>query len=451
MEDIIIFIFYITLLLFMSSNLYKNLKYGWNIENFFIFLVILFYIFIPLTMIAYDYLIVEEYIVPDLKINYSDKKYYSFMSFFIVMIFLVFFYIGKTIPVTKEKNIYSIKVRSLRFGILNLKLITIFGYFFSLISLLSLIVYISQFGSLESAIVSSNLVRSGYGEEVFVSTKYVFVKRFIYFSLLSVLIYFFVTKKRNFLHLIFLFIIPLIVTLFSNFFLFSGKQSIIILLLLILFYFSIKNKKPYLNIFVIFLISMIFLLPFLDYIFALKSTYYNKDFNSSFSFMEFLGYFSFPQVSLQFAINNNYEYFLFNDFIYGLKGTILPFSWLEDWKTDTMLYNTEVFYGINYRGIVPPGLFAFAIYSFGIFGIVFIAIISGYLVKKIDMIFRDIILANEDFIIFYAFAINLVYTAVRTGLPKFNFYHSVFLMFIFMIMFSFSIKKQKKDLNSWKI
>jgi hypothetical protein len=442
MEDIIIFTSYVVLLCLMCSKLYLNLKNGWNIEIFFIFLIILFYIFIPITMISYDYLIVEEYVVPDLKINYTDKKYYSFMSLFAVIIFLVFFYIGKSIAVTKEKNLYTIKTRSVKFGFFNFKLITMIGYFFSLLSLLSLLLYISQFGSLENAIVSSNLVRSGYGEEVFVSTKYVFVKRFIYFSLLSVLIYFFIDKRRNILHLTFLFIIPLVVTLLSNIFLFSGKQSIIIILLLILFYFSLKNKKPYLNLFLIFSMSMIFLLPFLDYIFALKSNYYNKDFNNSFSFIEFLGYFSFPQVSLQFSINNNYNYFLFNDFIYGLKGTILPFSWLEDWKTDTMLFNTKLFYGISNRGIVPPGLLAFAFYSFGILGVVFIGIISGYLTKKIDTIFKDIILTNENFIIFYAFAINLVYTAVRTGLPKFNFYHPVFLMFIIMIIFSFSIKKR---------
>jgi hypothetical protein len=88
MTELILFNFYIILMFSLTFKLLKDLKFGWSLETFFLFLIILFYVFIPITMIVYDYLIFKEYIVPDLKVSYSDKKYYSYISFFSVMIFL---------------------------------------------------------------------------------------------------------------------------------------------------------------------------------------------------------------------------------------------------------------------------------------------------------------------------------------------------------------------------
>lgn len=444
MTELILFNFYIILMLTLSFKLLKDLKFGWSLETFFLFLIILFYVFIPITMIVYDYLIFEEYLVPDLKVSYNDKKYYSYISFFSVLIFLTFFYIGKISVSNKSYIIKEIKIKTFSVGGKNISILILLAYFFSFISFISLILYVSQFGSIQNAIAYSNFVRSGHGDDVFVSTKYVFVKRFIYFSLLSILIYFFINNKKiiNFFTLL---LVPLIVTIFSQIFLFSGKQGILTLLIIIIFFYSVKNKKPYLNILIIFALSLSIILPLLDYLFLLKTNYYDKEFSNNFEFITFLGYFSFPQVSLQFAINNNYEYLGITDFIYGLKGTILPFSSFEDWKTDSMLLNTKYFYGNDNRPIVPPGIIAFSFYSFGIIGVVIVGFISGILIKKIDIIFKNILIHNNQFAIFYAFAISLVFTAVRTGLPKFNFYHSLVITFILTLVISFTIIKKVKS------
>lgn len=445
MQEFILLTSYTFLFFALIYKLIRDLKNGWTIETFFISLILLFYVFIPITIIIYNHLIFQDYIVPDLKISYNYKNYYSYMSFFTVIIFIASFYIGKVSATDKKNNTYTLKKRRVLFSKVNIDVIIFIAYFLSILSFFSLIIYVYQFGGIKQAISYSYLVRSGYGEEVFITTKYVFVKRFIYFSLLSLLIYFFIENKKNIFNIIFLLIIPLTVTLFSKIFLFSGKQGILALLLIILFYFSVKYKKPYFKILLIFLISLIILLPLLDFIFVMNADYYKgEEFKNKFDFITFLGYFSFPQVSLHFAINNTYDYFGINDFIYGLRGNIVPKSWLTDFSQDTMLFNTQYFYGFSNRGIVPPGIIAFAFYSLGIIGVFIVGFISGFIIKKLDTIFQKITMQYSNFGIFYAFSISLVFTAVRTGIPVFNFYNTLFIIFILTLLTSFSIKKSTK-------
>lgn len=438
----LLFLFYTITFFILTIYLARNLKNGWTIQFYFISLLVLFYVIIPISNIIYDFILVEKFIIPDLTKSVINMRYYSYTSFFIFIIFIFCVFIGIKLASKKQYEIIHIEERNINFNNkFKFHIIQLLGIFLALFSLLSMLLYVSQFGGFSNAILQASSVRSGYVEEVAISTKFIFVKRFIYFSLLSLMIYFVIKNKSNFINITVILLVSIITLLISRTLLFSGKESILQIILLFYFYKSIYNNKPYLKEVFFILLALFFLLPLMDLLISLR---YNKfDLNNiSFDFLKFLGYFSFPQVALEFAINENYTYLYFQDFIFGLRGNIIPNSWLSDWNISTIEQNTYFFKGY-FESIVPPGIIAFSFYSFGLLGVILVGTISGFFIKKLDMFFKDFISFNKYYSIFYAYVLTLIYAAVRTGIPKFVFYNTTTIVFILIILTSYKFYKRK--------
>ena len=444
MYDMTLLLLYFLLFTLLSIDIYKKTKKGWTAEAFFLSLLMFFYVFVPITMIIHSNISSENYNVPDL-LSPNNIQIYSYLSFLVELIFISFFYLGLKVASHKSIIIKSIKKRTVRVGNYKISVLVTIGYFLVLLSFFSMLIYVKQFGGFEKTIMTATTVRSGYLTSVVENTQLIFVKRFVYFAIFGLIVYIAMDKKKTLLDVLILLILSLATLIISRLFLFAGKEAVLGIFLMLLFYFSIKKQKPFYSYIVYFLLFLFFLLPTMDYLSdALR---YEDSADMSFvsnGLMSFLGYFSFTQVSLEFAIYREYEYLFFQDFIFGLRGFILPSSWLQNWDISTIEINTFFFNG-KYESTVPPGIIAFGYYSFGLFGVMLVAFLSGYIIKKIDLLFSSLVHANVHYAIFYAYILSALYAAVRTGVPKFVFYNTTNITFLIFIAFSYSfILKQKR-------
>jgi hypothetical protein len=195
----------------------------------------------------------------------------------------------------------------------------------------------------------------------------------------------------------------------------------------------------------VFFIMAVFLIPLLESFYA--SGEFKLPDISSFAqqLLDMLSFFNFTAVSLEFALEKQYDFRYFMDFFLGLSGKYLPASWLEGFGIDaeTVTINTFYFYGTMTR-TVPPGVIAGGFYNFGVLGVAIMAFGTGALFKKLDIYFKSIIVANPRFMLLYSFVIVKAFTWTRTGLPKYAFY-STTMTVILIVMIIGLIKKEKKN------
>ncbi len=64
-----------------------------------------------------------------------------------------------------------------------ISILFLIGLFLAVLSLASVLIYASQFGGMERAIEAADAVRSGHGDEYWISKQFIFVYRFIPFSI----------------------------------------------------------------------------------------------------------------------------------------------------------------------------------------------------------------------------------------------------------------------------
>ncbi len=426
-DTLILFILYLSLFIYIARYIVFIVKDGWSMVAVFLLFWTIEYLVIPLSMILNDTIFFLHYKLLDLYVtNHGIERFYSYKSFATIFIFISIFFLGvKSVKVVQFSQ-YILKERTIKILSKEYNLLVIIGLFLALLSLASVFIYASQFGGMARAIEAADAVRSGHGDEYWISKQYIFVYRFIPFSILSIIIYFILENNRGFWRLSILWI-GLGVALFSRFSLFKSKQAIIEFLLLYLFYLSLKNKKSYLFHFGILFIVAIFFIPALETYLDTGKFVISDASNIFQSILNMLTFFNFDQTSLEFALHKNYDFVYFEGIISGLRGKLIPISWLSNINGNTIFTNTYYFYNLK-EAIVPPGVVAFGFYNLGIFGVVIVAFISGFLVKKIDYFFINIVSYAPKFIILYAFAMTKVFTWVRTGIPKFTFYDTLLIV-----------------------
>ena len=427
---------YLLLFIYMLYYIIHNVRNGWNILSVFLIFFTLQYIVVPLLFILNDTILFLEFPPLDLRVSYHGlESFYSFESFIVVGIFLSFLFAGVWSVKEEGGVIYELEERTIELFGRKVSLILVMGVFLSLLSFVSLFLYASAFGGIERAIEVSNIVRSGFGKEVWVNPRYVFTSRFIPFSLLGIILFFLLKNRQGILPWIMLYV-SLGVAIFSRFVLFKSKQSIIALFLLYLFYLSLKNKKSYLNLFVLFFLLAVFLIPALES-FLDTEKFVLPEVDSFFQqILDMFVFFNFNQISLEFALNKTYDFFYFEDFLSGIRGSYVPESWLTFLDGSTMLYNTYNFMGQE-RMTVPPGVVAFGYYNLGIFGVIIVAFGTGYVIRKLDLFFQRNILHTPRLMIVYAFVMTQAFTWVRTGIPKFAFYTTIITVFAMIMLIGF--------------
>ncbi len=111
--------------------------------------------------------------------------------------------------------------------------------------------------------------------------------------------------------------------------LFKSKQAIIELLLLYMFYLSLKNRKSYLFHFGIFFLIAVFFIPALESYLDTGKFALPEASNIVQAVFNMLTFFNFDQTSLVFALHENYDFVYFEGVVSGLRGKLLPMSWLN--------------------------------------------------------------------------------------------------------------------------
>jgi hypothetical protein len=409
---------------------------GWSMLAVFLLFWTIQYLVIPLSFILNDNVFFTNYKLLDLYVtNHGIERFYSYKSFAVVFIFISIFFLGVKSVREVDMAQYVLKERTVTIFSREVNVLFAIGLFLALLSLASLFIYASQFGGMERAIMAGDAVRSGHGDEYWISKRYIFVYRFIPFSILAIIIFFLLEKNDGFWAWI-MFLVGTGVALFSRFALFKSKQSIIELILLYLFYLSLKNRKSYLFHFGMLFLFAIFFIPALESYLDKGHFEFSDPAHMLQALYDMLTFFNFDQTSLMFAIEKNYDFVYFEGVISGLRGKFIPIAWLTSMNGNTIFTNTYFFYNLR-EAIVPPGVVAFGIYNFGMLGVIITAFISGYLVRKIDLFFINAIGYAPKFIILYAYIMTKVFTWVRTGIPKFTFYDTILVVLFLTLLIGY--------------
>jgi hypothetical protein len=230
----ILLLFYCLLFLIFAGYLgVKFWKGFWTLENLFLLIILITYVFIPINIILfgselYDYSL-GVYLFP-------ASKFVSFSSFFVTLLFIVTFIIGGTFRGSSSK-LEKVLVR--RFEGIPLSKIT--SYLLSFFSLISLIVYVHQFGDLSSLAINLILVRNNKIDSYLVGS-YAFFGRFINIAIIPI-VYFLYEKGKTTRNWVFLFFMPLSVLIFNTLFISAGKLNFIILVLLLYLTVSIRKTN----------------------------------------------------------------------------------------------------------------------------------------------------------------------------------------------------------------
>lgn len=452
----IVLLFYC--LLFLAFSGYLCVKIGmklWTLENFFLLLILIIYVFIPINIIIfgseiYDYSLFT-YLFP-------ASKFVSFSSFFITLLFIGAF-IGGGAFRGSSSTLERILIRRVN----GIPLYKAVSYFLASFSLISLLIYIHQFGDLSSLATNLVLSRSNKLDQSVVGN-YAFLGRFINLAIIP-LVYFLYEKRKTEREWIFLFFMPLAVLIFNTLFISAGKLNFIILVLILYFTVSIRKKKLYLE-YLIFISALVFLaLPVLDEMFVLASRVFNeegllavpfkiasailsgslgrgefydflKDNSTGNVYLKSVQYFTYLQMSLQFAIDKNYPLLFFSDVLTGI-GKFLPSRLNIQIGLGVQQLNTAIFYNyypeipnLNYG--VPPGIIGFGMYSLSVPGVFIIAFILGYIFRGLDIFFKSIVEIDKNFSSFYAYMLVILSVYPINGDPKEAIYNIGFLVFLFM-------------------
>ncbi|NPA61574.1 MAG: oligosaccharide repeat unit polymerase [Epsilonproteobacteria bacterium] len=441
----ILFLLYLSLLIYIFRYIFDSVRYGWNMVAVFLAFWMVEYLIVPLSMILNDSIFFLDYKLLDLYVEHFDiDRYYNLYTFFTISIFISIFFLGVNLAKAGDEKRFALKERRITILSQEINILFLIGLFLAVLSFASVFIYASQFGGMERAIEAADAVRSGHGDEYWISKQFIFVYRFIPFSILSIIIFFLLKGEKSFWVWV-MFLLALWTALFSRFVLFKSKQAIIELLLLYMFYLSLKNRKSYLFHFGVFFLIAVFLIPALESYLDTGKFAIPEASNIVQAIFNMLTFFNFDQTSLFFTLHENYDFVYFEGVISGLRGKLIPMSWLTSMDNNTIFTNTYFFYNLR-EAIVPPGVVAFGYYNFGAVGVVLVALFSGYLIKKVDYFFINATSYEPKFIILYAFAMTKVFTWVRTGIPKFTFYDTI--LIVLYLIISIGYRRERIDVTT---
>ena len=445
MYEIVLFMLYFILLILMSSYVIKSVKNGWDILSVFFMFFTIQHVLIPILFILNKTLFFLNFPIGDLIVHYHGlEKFYSFSSLVVTLIFLFFMFAGLWMIKESEAKPYIVEDRMIYLFGKERSLLYLIAVFLTLLSVLSIFLYSNSFGGIARAIEVADNIRSGYGDEFWISKTWVFTKRFIPFSLIGIIIFLTLEKRDSFI-ISFLIFIGVATTALAVFGLFRSKQGILSLILIYIFYLSLKNRRNYLFHLMIFFLVAVILIPLIDSIYSSGEFKFPEISSFGQQLLDMLSFFNFNAVSLEFALEKQYEFRYFMDFFLGLSGTYLPASWLEGFGIDaeTVTINTFYFYGTMTR-TVPPGVVAAGFYNLGILGVAITAFGTGVLIKKLDLYFQNLIVLNPRLMLIYAFVITKAFTWTRTGLPKYAFYSTTMTVILIVLIIGL-IKKEKNN------
>lgn len=420
---------YVFTAIILVLSILRNGVKTWSLNLFASIFILAFYCVIPLLCIVlYDSntTLIAGYSIP--KQNGILSAECLFVIFIGVLTYtLSYSFTSKRADVFRHYQLVGLRLMGANLTLAVAWLLIIF-------SSLSLVIYIEGFGSFEEAVKMADAVRAGIYSNENQGAGFLFFKRFISLSLIPLLVYP-LTKPRNDWAKIPYVAIPCINLLVYYFYLENSRQGIIELILIPVFGFLVAKKKLKLDWLFFLFIAVLIISPLLDTFFTAREfvNAQNRGFLDT-----ALGEMGFPFFSLQASCNYDAPLNWFSDFIDGIFGNFLPSSWGPDIQNSS--YYNSVALGMT-AGTVPPGLFAAGYYALRIFGVIVIAVLTGWLFAKLDAFFTSHPYHTKYV---YAFAILGTLTWVRTGTPGLYLYHTqnvTLLLFIWLLYRSREIQK----------
>lgn len=322
---------------------------------------------------------------------------------------------------------------------------------FIIISCIALFKWAAGFGGIKSLIKNANSIRAGF----VVSSGNAFFKHFVPLALLSSLICFYSLiidnnkKMTSKCYLGLIFIISLVISIIyilAN----DGRMLVGIYILLFLIIF-IKNQyekegkilKMLLKMLLIGSVSIILILNADNLFRKIKGAEIKSNNNSSILAI-ITNEFSFIVTGTQTAAisrnENMSNYMIKNDIINGLFAwlptKIKPITYTDVWDYNTLLINPGV------HGQLPTSIVAQSVYDLGIFGIILVPLMYGYLVKKI----QEYIASYKNDIFFNTTYVVLGFYLAK-GMSYFSLYNimiNVFFVVIGWIIYSVIYKVKIK-------
>ena len=419
--------------LLLSAYIWLLLKKEkWSIFSYTLIWLLLYYTLIPVINNVGQLLKLDM-------VTYGGLVDGSIIYQVIVLIFILSYIVGYKATPT---NIAIPISRYIKINNTN-SVLKILTYLLSIISFISLIIYTIGFGGFSDAVFYANSVRTGYFRLTYWGDiGFLFFKRFAFLALLPFLVYFSEASFRRTLDKLMLFVLPVITLSVLYLLLNRGRQRIIDLILITIFAGLLKKRILFNYSLLLGIILGVLLLDLLNIIFYTKSIEGMFDLLSgahgTMNIVDYYGEFAHPMLSLNRALAENYNFYYFTDYVYGVFGSFLPFP--SQLVGKEIVYLNSQFIINKFDSTVPPGIIASGYYNFGILGVILTAVFIGFFVKKLDFFFINFIKIKSGYTYFYAYVIVFSSTIIRSGVPRYYFYDIVFVSFFLLLFFSFQFK-----------
>ncbi|KXX68574.1 O-antigen polymerase [Flammeovirga sp. SJP92] len=418
----ILLILYIIIALVLVNFVYKKIKLtNWSIGTYLILWIIVFYYIMPIIMLLSNIingrtLGVEPYY--GLK-NINEETYVDFLTLFISSFFTLVFIVSYNLKI-KQKKVNEIIYRKIKIFRYKFDIQHILSFCLVLLSLFSMFFYVYGFGGVGKTLSYAKAVRAGI---LSIDHNYLFLKRFLKFSILPILL-FPILYKRNKSKYIFLFFIVSLFTYGLTLKIYESRQNYIDFMLILFLSYYLKNNKALTNGIKLLIFFIIISAPFLIYLVL--------DGDSKFD--NLIADFSFPQLSLFVGLDNSYNYFLFQDILSSPFGNVLPSSLSPFSPTGEIVFlNTYYILGTK-ESIVPAGIVGWSYYNLSIFGVGIVAFTLGIIFKKIDSFFQELLQSDMNYAYIYSYIILSSVVIIRTGSPRLYLFYPLFIT-IFLVFF----------------
>ncbi|MES1038119.1 O-antigen polymerase [Peribacillus simplex] len=450
-----IYILLTLMLLSLVGLYYKNYK---KIDVFVVFTLVysLYYFIVPI-IINFSHSKLEQennsinYIYHIINSSFTDKIYALIFSFLGYVIFLISYKLtntkfGKINISAKELQVVS--KRKLN------RIFLTFGYFMFIVGGLSFAYIVSSLGGLSKALQLADYLRNpNIDSSQYINQNILFLKTLgglvlgAPYAFLGA--YYIIKKKLTFLLFIFSLIVGTCYALFS-----AGKFVLITFIAGFIIHYLIRGKRTKILNILIFLLICLWLLPFLDFLFSYLATGGEREYREQpVMFSSLISQFAFPYSNLLKVQEMNQ--------IFGLRWGIDLVNWI--WNvipsgilsffglqvTSDLSNQITLYYSMFARstGGTPSDLLTYLISQFSVFG-VFLMIIVGYLLKKINLLLWRLNFNDFSFIYIAVLVIpySLVFNSEMVNILKYRISNVMLLIMLFFI-FKLVVRKSLNEGN----
>lgn len=386
---------------------------GWGAGAFFLALFGIFYFLVPAYLSGRD-LLGDPFEIKYVR-NPGLLQHDSVVPFLLCALFLFAFLLACPGPATPPRLGPAASFREVRLLGRQVRLVVIGAILIGPLAWWGLVYYIRSYGGFTEAVAVAAFVRAGYGSEYQVGDN-VFSYRFAdvaFVALAGAL----ATRSRVLQVASVVAAIPFFVYVGA---LAKGKANFLALALVPFLYWSITRQRSYLRLSAVIGAATLVAVPLAQaFIFAdIPSLTLEEIRPTTESIVQYLAH---PYESVLAAVNYDGDFLYLNDFVAGLRGQIVPMSWLTDLAPWSSIEVNTAQVMLAFERTIPPGPVAFGYYAWGVPGVVLWgAALGGVAGWLDDLISRN--RGNAAVMYLSACLLFIFSNAIYHGVPEFIFY-----------------------------